>query len=963
MTRSAINPTYPSYLPRGWRVVTIAGVTTVGLGIGLVQPALAEWMKQSAKPPARSNTRPIPAENGFTATIRRLMSDSRRAAEQGDYAKAVQLAERAAKLSEATAQLLGPTSECSPQETSRLLAEMRAAQAGTAPVLAAQPKSTPTAPQLPNRNTASSPAIAATNSNAPAAKPTVKGGPALPTAPGQAQSVVASGPKSPSHPAAQSKPQVGATGTRPAEGQAPGNVAIAGGPRGGSSNQASQAGRTQVKSPQTQVPPAPARESSTSDQLLSKSRQAAADGDLDRAIELAKEAAGVSPAPSFFGAGGSRPQNTEATRWLERLVAQRDTQSQPTIARHNDTSVEVFEPPIKVASKLPQKNRGSMPVVEPAGNLAVSENAQQATGVEAAVASRAAPSPTPDLQSPNSPEVDLWSEELPEAKQPATSVAHEPVKFSRRPIDASAGWVDADALDRAAGTSEPRPTVAETQLVTEQIPGATAGIEPDEATPEFSIGDVPVQADAREIPDAEAEPDPVQSPVEVDHVEPAAEIPTIPEVTPDGATLEETQPVSERGPLRLRQHISQVPEMDLEEVNVGTKEEVVVESVAQSPSAVTERPPLRFRKNPVHTAELTEMAPSESVSQPQVADSAPPTRGTLRLRPQIQQVGGEIVGIGREDSHASQRPAETANAASSQSSKSLPHTFADISSESIQVVAEENTVDAPVQRFPVQRVLRLRERIKEASALNPGGQLDQPQRETNTEEPASSEQTPDQHRTTERDGDQPLTQGATPSTARPAIKLRERTRLKLDDPTSNSSSTLVPRVAIKTRQPVVARSESNLWKSVDSQQVGASSPVLENDRSDRTDTAAAQPILPPPITQARFEATDSGSTDLQKTALNANETSAQSKSDFDIAPPPPATAESHPWHEDDTQEKGSWTSEGAVRKSSFALIDQLADAFNIPAKTLVSLIMGAGAVLLAGGLLAMRAAMQRRHSA
>ena len=690
---------------------------------------------------------------------------------------------------------------------------------------------------------------------------------------------------------------------------------------------------------------------------------AAAEGDLDRAIELAKQAAGDSPAPSFFGAGGNRPQNSEATRWLERLIAQRDAHPQPSVGRRHEASEEVFEPPIRVASKLPRKSRETAPTVEPARNEAVSETSQSTLGVETALARRSAEASATDPQSTNSSETALWSEELPEATQPVEAVAHEPVKFARRTIDASAGWVDADALDRAATTPEARPPVAETQLATEQIPDTSTAIELEEATPEFSIGEVPLQAEVSEMPIADGQPGPAEPAADIERVEPATEVQASPESEekPDRPASKETPAVSERGPLRLRQHISKMPEMDLDAIAVGMDE--VIEEESQSPAGVTERAPLRFRKNPVQTADLTVPPPAESVPQPRPADSEPSTRRTLRLRPQIQQVAGEINGVAEDHSSTSQRPAEADMPPRNEPIKSLPHTFAEIPSESIKVVADETMADAPVQRFPVQRVLRLRERIKEATALNPGGQLDEAHREGKTAEPPSSEQTPGQHPAVERDVNQSLKQEPTQSATRPAVKLRERTRLKLDDPTANSSSTPVPRPSTKNRQPVVARSESNLWKSVDSSKPDASSPVFEYERNDRQETAAAQPILPPPITQAGFESADPKSTDLQKTALSDNGAGAQAKSDFDLAPPPPVTRESHPWHEDGSHEKGPWTSDAAVRKSSFALIDQLADAFKIPAKTLVSLIMGSGAVLLVGGLVAMRAAIRRRHSA
>ena len=154
MARTVNDSRYPAYLPRNWRVMTAAGVTTMGLACGLVQPALAEWWKLS-KPetPAATMTGTVgrtgSTENGFAATIRRLLAESRRAAEQGDHAKAVQLAERAAKISEAASQVVGPAAECSPQETARFLAEMRTRSSGPATTAATPLPQIPASVQQP----------------------------------------------------------------------------------------------------------------------------------------------------------------------------------------------------------------------------------------------------------------------------------------------------------------------------------------------------------------------------------------------------------------------------------------------------------------------------------------------------------------------------------------------------------------------------------------------------------------------------------------------------------------------------------------------------------------------------------------------------------------------------------------------------------------------------------------------
>src|SRR5262245_11483905 len=115
-----------AHVSRHWRMMTAAGITTMGLACSLARPALAEWWKLGQPDKTSSAaSRTAPQENGFAGAIRRLQAESRRAAEQGDYAKAAHLAERAAKISEAAAQVAGPSQDVSPEATAKFAAEMR----------------------------------------------------------------------------------------------------------------------------------------------------------------------------------------------------------------------------------------------------------------------------------------------------------------------------------------------------------------------------------------------------------------------------------------------------------------------------------------------------------------------------------------------------------------------------------------------------------------------------------------------------------------------------------------------------------------------------------------------------------------------------------------------------------------------------------------------------------------------
>ena len=147
-------------LPRNWRVISVASLTTLGLAYGAGQPVQGDWWplpkakSEAAKAPV---SKPSAPENGFSSTIHRLMSDARMYADKGEFDKAVQLAERAAKISEASSQLLGPASDCSPEQTAQFANDLRArrdavakrtAPARVAPVgVAVAPKPQPTTPR------------------------------------------------------------------------------------------------------------------------------------------------------------------------------------------------------------------------------------------------------------------------------------------------------------------------------------------------------------------------------------------------------------------------------------------------------------------------------------------------------------------------------------------------------------------------------------------------------------------------------------------------------------------------------------------------------------------------------------------------------------------------------------------------------------------------------------------------
>ena len=128
MARPNMNQRGLVSLPRNWRVITVASLTTLGLAYGAGQPVRGEWWslpKAKSEATKASVAKPVATENGFSSTIHRLMSDARLYAEKGDFDKAVQLAERAAKISEASSQLLGPAADCSPEKTAQFANDLR----------------------------------------------------------------------------------------------------------------------------------------------------------------------------------------------------------------------------------------------------------------------------------------------------------------------------------------------------------------------------------------------------------------------------------------------------------------------------------------------------------------------------------------------------------------------------------------------------------------------------------------------------------------------------------------------------------------------------------------------------------------------------------------------------------------------------------------------------------------------
>ncbi len=1010
MARLVNDSRYPAYLPKNWRVVTAAGVVTFGMACGLVQPALGEWWKgaqpEKSATTAKGGARKIaPAENGFEATIRRLMTDSRRAFDQGDHAKAIKLAERAAKISEAAVQVLGPMSECSPEETERFLVEMRTRCADPVAGPAAQPQQP--SPNQPVKVSAGS-SVTAPKVPGPAVPPPIAPSRTVATKPSPTERMPAA-----SHAPAQRQVPPVVVQSPPPKVLAPGWSVVGPNPAQSNKSVVKAGSPSLAATSENSLPPSPTLPPTTTTDLLAQSRRAAANNQLEQAIELAEQSVQTAAIPSLFGPATKSSSAAEATRWRDYLVSQRNsmpersdevfeppvnvvaaqqrTAANPpaelatsrTLATPSIRDVEDFPEPAPVKSPTPSSARleaqallAKARQVLPEGHLdearqlaieaerlkvpydlfddrpdlVLADVARAAkrgpTSAGTPVASVSIPQSNDEPAIPDVPATDealtanvntahvrdsapapttseevsgesLWSEELPPASRAESKETRPPLKFARSAI--SRAWAEMEAVETSPNSADSRASVEANLPAADSDPQ-----EPNEALPEFPIDNSTTQSGGSGTQVATSVP---AAPPATD-----ARNDSEPEVT--NPVVPESAPV--RGPLRLRGRNSVAAVEASESTLPLTASAENADPVVSDPLPV--RPSIRLRNREQHAvaaAEFTDLAgPSTAgadIPETAVAESVAP----LRLLGSIQQVTAETSATTSQAielvADSGDRPDAPQSAATS---NPIPARWADSSNAS-------PALDVPVQRFPVQRVLQLRRRLESAAALNPGGW------------PTNASQSSSTGVTAEMPAAEPV-KSATPTSAasqesevpheqwpttgkRPPVKLRERSRLQLAASTNASSQVTG---AAQPWMPAVGRSNVTPWRSVDA-------------------TPGA-----PPISQAGFESSDPSSGGLNKAAFADRLDSVRlpdntsGASEADVAPPPPT----EPWFDDETRKERKASSE-VVHKSSFAMIDRLAEAFKLTVSTMISLIGGGGLALVLGGLIAIRTALRRRHSA
>jgi hypothetical protein len=424
----------------------------------------------------------------------------------------------------------------------------------------------------------------------------------------------------------------------------------------------------------------------------------------------------------------------------------------------------------------------------------------------------------------------------------------------------------------------------------------------------------------------------------------------------DADEFEETERENTRAAVEPAPPSSQsTPAVETEEAD-----EAVPEFPMQEPSpgvAADFADPAGAPSTPVIT-----LAIDDSVEKLPAAQSSAESRRPLKLRGSIQQVAAQQPAGEAGRSPVTQAADKSASEPAQPPVAEAKPTEGPSSDDDFVLPSQPSNGEIPVQRFPVQRVMELRQRLESASSLNPGNWKSEesakkpiPGNSITDHEPTGWELTPESK---VESGN-----AAAPAIKRGPVKLKERKRLQLDDSpeASTRNSTAVPKSPTETRAQVIGKSEMSKWKSADAVETRvekSASPQIASNTA-----TAEQPHLAAPISQAGYQSVDSNGRSDIAAILDGVKKETKGANPEQIAPLPPTASGEEPWYQDDSRRKRKSSSTAVVHKNSFSTIDKLAETFKVSTSTLTSIITAGGVVLVAFGLMAVRGAMRRRHSA
>jgi len=186
--------------------------------------------------------------------------------------------------------------------------------------------------------------------------------------------------------------------------------------------------------------------------------------------------------------------------------------------------------------------------------------------------------------------------------------------------------------------------------------------------------------------------------------------------------------------------------------------------------------------------------------------------------------------------------------------------------------------------------------------------------------------------------------------SRPLLRLRNR-MASSEEADQSRLSTRVPQAA-EPREPAVGHSQVSTWKSAEPATPDTSEPGYSG--------SFRVPDLEPPVAQAAFASPAPGASPSPQTTT-ALPSIALPPELPSIAPPPPEAAPGNSPRVLEDAPTDAGKSSQTVSRSSFGLLDRLAESYKLPMSALISLIGIGGLMLSIGSLIVMQSALRRRH--